>query len=178
MLFRSYKTELINEIDSDKALTAYEQGEFFDLCRGPHLPNLGKIKSIKLMKTSGAYWRGSSENEMLTRIYGCSFPQKDLLKQHLHRLEEAKKRDHKIIGPKLGLFSLKEEAPGMPFIQPKGMRVWNHLLDFWRTCHVKAGYEEIKTPTMMTKELWETSGHWANYRENMFTSEKIGRAHV
>lgn len=166
-----YKEELIQAIPEGESLTAYEQGEFFDLCRGPHLSNLGKVKAFKIMKTSGAYWRGDSKNEMLTRIYGCSFPEKDLLHTHLQRLEEAKKRDHKIIGPKLGLFSLKEEAPGMPFILPKGMLVWNTLLDFWRSCHKEAGYEEIKTPSMMTRELWEVSGHWQNYRENMFTSE-------
>lgn len=166
-----YKIELINSFQPEEELSGYRQGEFFDLCRGPHLHNLGKIKAIKLLKTSGAYWRGDSKNEMLTRIYGVSFPDRKMLKEYLQQLEEAKKRDHKILGPHLDLFSLKEEAPGMPFIHHKGMIVWNHLLKFIREYLDKGGYIEIKTPTMMTRELWECSGHWANYRQNMFTSE-------
>lgn len=162
-----YKCELIRGFD-DGLFTAYRQGEFFDLCRGPHLPNLGKIKAVKLLKTSGAYWRGDQNNEMLTRIYGITFPDRKLLKAYLTFLEEAKKRDHKVLGPKLDLFSLKEEAPGMPFIHPKGMVIWNQLLEYWRLCHTKAGYVEIKTPLMLTRELWEISGHWQNYRENMY----------
>lgn len=165
-----YKVEIIEAIEDDAGLTAYRQGEFYDLCRGPHLPSLGKIKALKLMKTAGAYWRGDSRNEMLTRIYGVSFPDRKLLKEYLKQLEEAKKRDHKVVGPRLGLFSLREEAPGMPFIHHHGMRVWKALMEFWTEMHNKAGYEEIKTPTMMTRELWERSGHWENYRENMFTS--------
>ncbi len=163
-----YKQELIKSFAGNQ-LTGYRQGDFFDLCRGPHIPNLGKIKALKILKTSGAYWRADAKNEMLTRIYGISFPDRKMLKEYLLRLEEAKKRDHKIIGPKLGLFSLKEEAPGMPFIHPKGMVVWNTLLDYWRACHRKASYLEIKTPIMMTRELWERSGHWFNYRQNMYT---------
>lgn len=170
-----YKLELIKEFPETDTFSAYQQGEFLDLCRGPHLPNLGKIKSFKIMRTSGAYWRGDSDREMLTRLYAISFPDRKLLKDHLHWLEEAKKRDHKIIGPKLGLFSLKEEAPGMPFFHPKGMLVWNALIAFWRKLQDAAGYQEIKTPTMMTRSLWEASGHWENYRENMFTSEIEGR---
>jgi len=166
-----YKVELIESFDDGEPLTGYRQGEFFDLCRGPHLYSLGKIKSLKLLKTSGAYWRGDSKNEMLTRIYAITFPEKKLLKEYLDFLEEAKKRDHKIIGPRLDLFSLKEEAPGMPFIHPKGMIIWNHLTGFIREKLKKAGYVEIKTPALMTRELWEKSGHWANYRQNMFTSE-------
>jgi len=166
-----YKLELINQIPDGQPLTGYRQGEFFDLCRGPHLPNLGKIKALKILKTAGAYWRGDSKNPMLTRIYAISYPDRKELKKYLHDLEEAKKRDHKILGPKLDLFSLKEEAPGMPFIHPKGMIVWNGLLSFIREKLDKAGYVEIKTPCLMTKELWEKSGHWANYRHNMFTSE-------
>ncbi len=166
-----YKKEIINEIPEGQSLTGYRQGEFFDLCRGPHLPNLGKIKSMKILKTAGAYWRGDAKNQMLTRIYAISFPDRKELKKYLHDLEEAKKRDHKILGPKLDLFSLKEEAPGMPFIHPKGMIVWNSLLSFIRQKLDKAGYIEIKTPCLMTRELWEKSGHWANYRQNMFTSE-------
>jgi threonyl-tRNA synthetase len=166
-----YKLELINSFEDSSELTGYHQGEFFDLCRGPHIPNLGKIKAFKILKTSGAYWRGDSKNEMLTRIYGISFPDRKQLKEYLHQIEEAKKRDHRVIGPKLDLFSLKEEAPGMPFIHPKGMIVWNKLLQFWRQCHDRAGYIEIKTPVMMTKELWEISGHWYNYRQNMYVTQ-------
>lgn len=165
-----YKVELINSFEDGSELTGYRQGEFFDLCRGPHIPNLGKIKAFKILKTSGAYWRGDSKNEMLVRIYGITFPDRKLLKEFLHQQEEAKKRDHRVIGPKLDLFSLKEEAPGMPFIHPKGMIIWNKLLQFWRECHERAGYVEIKTPVMMTKELWEISGHWHNYRQNMYTT--------
>ena len=166
-----FKIDLIQSFGPQDEISGYTQGEFFDLCRGPHLPNLGKIKALKIMKTSGAYWKGDSKNVMLTRIYGITFPDKKMLREYLHKLEEAKKRDHKILGPRLDLFSLKEEAPGMPFIHPKGMIVWNRLLDYWRECHKRAGYTEIKTPTMMIKELWERSGHWQNYRENMFLSE-------
>ncbi len=166
-----YKAELIEGIASlGEALTGYSQGEFFDLCRGPHLAFLGKIKAFKILKTSGAYWRGDAKKEMLTRIYGISFPTKQELKDYLHMVEEAKKRDHKILGPRLNLFMLREEAPGIPFILPKGMIVWNRLLDFWREKHRQYNYTEIKTPSMMTKSLWEVSGHWQNYRANMFTS--------
>lgn len=166
-----YKQELIHSFQTGDELTGYRQGEFFDLCRGPHLYNLGKIKAIKLLKTSGAYWRGDSQREMLTRIYGVSFPDRKMLKEYLLQLEEAKKRDHKILGPQLDLFSLKEEAPGMPFIHHKGMIIWNTLLKFIREYLDQGEYIEIKTPTLMTRELWECSGHWANYRQNMFTSE-------
>ena len=166
-----YKQELVKEFSSAGAkLTGYAQGEFFDFCRGPHLPAVGKIKAIKILKTSGAYWRGDSTKEMLTRIYGISFPEKNQLQEYLHRIEEAKKRDHKILGPKLDLFSLHEEAPGIPFFHPKGMILWNRILDYWRECHRRAGYVEIKTPSMMVKNLWERSGHWQNYRANMFLS--------
>lgn len=166
-----FKCELISSFDDDATLSAYEQGEFFDLCRGPHLPSLGKIKALKVMKTSGAYWRGDSKNEVLTRIYGVTFPNRKLLKEYIFQLEEAKKRDHKILGPKLGLFMLKEEAPGLPFILPHGMYIWNQLLDYWREIHTREDYLEIKTPQMMDQSLWETSGHWENYRENMYTCE-------
>lgn len=166
-----YKKELIDGLEEGSLITGYKQGEFFDLCRGPHLYNLGKIKALKIMKTAGAYWRGDSQNEMLTRIYAVSYPDRKLLKDYLQLLEEAKKRDHKILGPKLDLFSLKEEAPGMPFIHPKGLIVWNNLLAYIREVLSKKDYIEIKTPILMTKELWEISGHWHNYRQNMFTSE-------
>ena len=160
-----YKIELINSFDPSDELSGYRQGEFFDLCRGPHLHNLGKIKAIKVLKTSGAYWRGDPQREMLTRIYGISFPDRKMLKEHLQQLEEAKKRDHKILGPHLDLFSLKEEAPGMPFIHHKGMIIWNNLLKFIREYLDKGDYIEIKTPSLMTRELWERSGHWINYRK-------------
>lgn len=166
-----YKCELINSFDPQDEFSGYRQGEFFDLCRGPHLYNLGKIKALKVMKTAGAYWRGDANNEMLTRIYAITFPDRKQLKDYLQVLEEAKKRDHKLIGPKLDLFSLKEEAPGMPFIHPKGMIIWNQLLAYLRECLQKHDYVEIKTPTMMTRELWERSGHWSYYRQNMFTSQ-------
>lgn len=165
-----YKIDLIKSFDEGVELSAYRQGEFFDLCRGPHMPNLNKIKAIKVLKTAGAYWRGDSKNPMLTRIYAITFPDRKRLKEYLTMIEEAKKRDHKVLGPRLGLFSLKEEAPGMPFIHPHGMIIWNKLLDYWRDLHSKAGYIEIKTPVMMGKDLWERSGHWQNYRHNMFTS--------
>lgn len=164
-----YKVELINSFEEGE-ITGYQQGEFFDLCRGPHLPALGKVKSMKLLKTSGAYWRGDSDREMLTRIYGISFPEKEELKQYLHMLEEAKKRDHRVLGQKLDLFSFKEEAPGMPFIHPMGMHIWNALIAYWREIHTRREYVEIKTPQLMSQKLWETSGHWEHYHENMFTS--------
>lgn len=163
-----YKCELIEGLKDGDEISAYSQGEFFDLCRGPHLPNLGKIKAFKVLKTSGAYWKGDANREMLTRVYAISFPDRKLLKEYLFFLEEAKKRDHKMIGPKLNLFSLKEEGPGMPFIHPKGMIIWNHLIGFLRQLHEKAGYVEIKTPQILSQTLWETSGHWFHYRENMY----------
>jgi threonyl-tRNA synthetase len=169
MVFSSKEEALERFKDNKGDITGYTQGEFFDLCRGPHIPNLGKIKAFKILKTSGAYWRGDSKNEMLTRIYAISFPDRKQLKEYLYILEEEKKRDHKIIGPKLGLFSLHEVAPGMPFIHPKGMIVWNHLLEFWREIHLEAGYTEIMTPQLMNQHLWETSGHWEHYKENMYS---------
>jgi threonyl-tRNA synthetase len=168
-LHNPYKRELIEGFEGD-SISAYRQGEFMDLCRGPHMAALGKIKAFKVLKTSGAYWRGDSTREMLTRIYGISFPDKKRLKEYLLLLEEAKKRDHKLLGSTLDLFSFKEEAPGMPFIHPRGLIIWNRLLEFLRGELQEGGYIEIKTPTMMSKELWERSGHWFHYRENMYTS--------
>lgn len=165
-----YKVELIDSF-SEEPLSAYRQGEFFDLCRGPHMAALNKIKAFKILKTSGAYWRADQSREMLTRIYGISFPDKKRLKEYLLFLEEAKKRDHKVLGPALDLFSMKEEAPGMPFIHPRGMTIWNRLLEFLREMLKEANYIEIKTPMMMSKELWERSGHWFHYKENMYLSE-------
>lgn len=165
-----YKIELIESFE-EKPISAYRMGEFTDLCRGPHLGSLNKIKAFKILKTSGAYWRGDSKREMLTRIYGISYPDKQRLKDYLQMLEEAKKRDHKIIGPALDLFSLKEEGPGMPFFHPRGLIVWNRLLEFLRAMLLDAGYCEIKTPVMMSKELWERSGHWHYYRDNMYVTQ-------
>lgn len=166
-----FKCELISSFEEESEITGYQQGEFFDLCRGPHLPNLGKIKALKILKTSGAYWRGDAKKQMLTRIYAITFPDRVLLKDYLYQLEQAKLRDHKILGPKLGIFMLREEAPGLPFMLPHGMIIWNQLIAYWRELHTREGYLEIKTPMMMTRELWEISGHWANYRENMYTCE-------
>jgi threonyl-tRNA synthetase len=165
-----YKCELIDSFN-EEPISAYRQGEFTDLCRGPHIAALGKIKAFKILKTSGAYWRGDSNREMLTRIYAISFPDRKRLKDYLLFLEEAKKRDHKVIGAALDLYSFKEEGPGMPFIHPRGLIIWNRLIDFLRGILSNSGYVEIKTPTMLSKELWECSGHWFHYRENMYTSQ-------
>ena len=165
-----YKKELIDGF-TEEPISAYRQGDFMDLCRGPHMASLGKIKAFKILKTSGAYWRGDSNREMLTRIYAISFPDRKKLKDFIQLLEEAKKRDHKVLGAALDLYSFKEEAPGMPFIHPRGLIIWNRLLEFLRGCLSEGGYIEIKTPLMMSKELWERSGHWFHYRDNMYTSE-------
>ncbi len=164
-----YKLEMISELE-DGTISFYEQGDFTDLCRGPHLPHAGFIKAIKLMKVSGAYWRADQTKAQLQRIYGTAFFDKKELKTHLNFLEEARKRNHKKIGAALDLFSFHEEAQGMPFFHPKGMNIWNALLDYWRWEHRKAGYVETKTPIMLNRSLWEKSGHWDNYRENMYTS--------
>ncbi len=166
-----FKKEIITFLPENEAITAYRQGEFFDLCRGPHLAKIGKIKAFKIMKSSAAYWRGDQERESLTRIYGVSFPDKGMLQEHLTLLEEAKKRDHRVIGQQLSLFSFSEFAPGMPIIEPNGMIIWNELLKHWRGLHDADDYLEIKTPAMMDKGLWELSGHFPNYKENMYLSE-------
>ena len=165
----SYKLEMISDLD-DGTISFYEQGEFTDLCRGPHVPHTGVAKYIKLIKVSGAYWRADPSKPQLQRIYGTAFFTKKELNDHLTFLEEAKKRNHRKIGQALDLFSFHEEAPGMPFFHPKGMELWNALLDFWRREHRAAGYVESKTPIMLNRALWERSGHWENYRENMYTS--------
>lgn len=170
-----YKCELINEFANEDEITAYRQGEFYDLCRGPHLPSLGKIKAVKVMKTSGSYWRGDANRDSLTRIYAITFPDREQLQSYLKMLEEAKKRDHKIVGPKLDLFSLREEAPGMPFFHPKGLHIWQKLVEYGQHLQRNAGYVEIKTPCLLSRELWERSGHWDNYRTNMFTAETESR---
>ncbi len=164
-----FKLELIEK--HEESLSAYRQGDFIDLCTGPHIPNTSVVQAFKVMKTSGAYWRGNAENAQLTRVYAISFPDKKQLSTYLHQLEEAKKRDHRVLGKKLDLFSFHEEAPGMPFIHPRGMAIWDELLQFEKELQKAAGYVEIKTPVMLARELWETSGHWDYYRENMYTSE-------
>ena len=166
-----YKVELINELPEDSEISFYKQGEFTDLCAGPHLPSTGKVKAFKLMQLAGAYWRGSEKNKMLQRIYGTAFPKKSHLDEYLHRLEEAKKRDHRKLGRELDLYDIYEEGPGFPFFLPKGMVLRNFLEDYWRREHEKRGYQEIKTPIMLTKELWYRSGHWDNYKDNMYSVE-------
>lgn len=165
----SYKLELIRDLE-DGTITTYRQGEFVDLCRGPHVESVKLCKHFKLTKHSGAYWKGDAKNKMLQRIYGVCFETKEALEEHLALLEEAKKRDHKKLGRELGLFMMSEYAPGMPFFLPDGMILRNLLEQFWYEEHTKEGYTFIKTPIMMSRELWETSGHWDNYSENMYTS--------
>jgi threonyl-tRNA synthetase len=164
-----YKLEMISELE-EGTISFYEQGEFTDLCRGPHVPHTGYVKNIKLVKVSGAYWRADPSRPQLQRIYGTAFFSKKELKDHLKFLEEAKKRNHRKIGQALDLFSFHEEAPGMPFFHPRGMEIWNALLQYWRLEHHEAGYVETKTPIMLNRDLWERSGHWENYRENMYIS--------
>lgn len=164
-----YKLEMISELE-DVTISLYQQGDFTDLCRGPHIPHTGFVKAIKLLKVSGAYWRADQTKTQLQRIYGTAFFTKKELDAHLHFIEEAKKRNHRKIGIALDLFSFHEEAPGMPFFHPKGIEVWNSLISYWRYEHRVAGYVETKTPIMLNRALWERSGHWDNYRENMYTS--------
>lgn len=165
-----YKVEIIKEIAKGDELSFYKQGEFMDLCRGPHVPSTSYIKAFKLKSVAGAYWRGDAKNKMLQRIYGLAFSNNDKLKDYLVFLEEAEKRDHRRLGKELELFFVSEYGPGFPIFLPKGMVLKNTLIDLWRREHKKAGYVEIQTPTMLNKELWETSGHWFNYRENMYTT--------
>lgn len=164
-----YKIDLISDLE-DGTITCYQQGEFIDLCRGPHVETVKQLKNFKLLKHSGAYWKGDANNKMLQRIYGVCFESAEALEEHLEMLEEAKKRDHKKIGREMGLFMMSEYAAGMPFFLPNGMILRNLLENFWYEEHTKENYQFIKTPIMMSKELWETSGHWANYRENMYTT--------
>ena len=165
-----YKVELIEDLPEDSEISFYQQGEFIDLCAGPHLMTTKPVKAFKLTNLAGAYWRGSEKNKMLTRIYGTSFTKKADLDEYLTRLEEAKKRDHRKLGKELGLFMMREEGPGFPFFLPKGVILKNTLLDYWREIHNKAGYVEISTPIMLSCHLWETSGHWEHYKENMYTT--------
>ncbi len=171
----AYKAEIIESIPADQVLSLYTQGGFTDLCRGPHVPSTGKLKAFKLMKLAGAYWRGDSRNEMLQRVYGTAWAKKDELDAYLHRLEEAEKRDHRRLGKQLELFHLQDEAPGMVFWHPKGWVIWQQVEQYMRKKFVDHGYQEVRTPTVMDKTLWEKSGHWQNYRENMFTTASENR---
>ncbi len=165
-----YKVELIEDLPEDAVISFYKQGEFVDLCAGPHLESTGKCKNIKLMSVAGAYWRGSEKNKMLKRIYATAFEKKQDLDDYIHMLEEAKKRDHRKLGKELGLFALMDEGPGFPFYLPKGMVLKNTLIDYWRKVHKKWEYVEISTPQILRRTLWETSGHWAHYKDNMYTT--------
>jgi len=164
----NYKVELINDIPEDEIISFYQQGDFIDLCAGPHIMSTGAVKAVKLLNVAGAYWKGSEKNKMLQRIYGVSFPKKSQLTEYLNRLEEARKRDHRKLGKDLDLFSIQEEGPGFPFFHPKGMILRNQLEDYWRKEHIKHGYQEIKTPIILNKDLWVRSGHWDHYKDNMY----------
>ncbi|NLN07353.1 MAG: threonine--tRNA ligase [Firmicutes bacterium] len=163
-----YKVELIRDLPQDAVISCYRCGDFVDLCAGPHLPSTGKVKAFALLSLAGAYWRGSEKNPMLQRIYGTSFPKQSMLDKYLAHLEEAKKRDHRKLGRELDLFSIQDEGPGFPFLHPKGTIIRNELEAFWREEHRKAGYDEIKTPIILNRELWERSGHWEHYKDNMY----------
>lgn len=165
-----YKVELIEDLPEDAVISCYAQGDFIDLCAGPHVASTGKVKAFKLQSIAGAYWRGDEKNKMLQRIYGTAFEKKEELDAYLHMLEEAAKRDHRKLGKELGLFVIKEEGPGFPFFLPKGMALRNELENFWREVHHDFEYNEIRTPIILNKHLWETSGHWEHYRENMYTT--------
>ena len=165
-----YKVELIEDLPEDASISFYEQGDFVDLCAGPHILYTKGIKAFKLTSIAGAYWRGSEKNKMLTRIYGTAFFTKDELADYLNMIEEAKKRDHRKLGRELGIFTMMEEGPGFPFFLPNGMILKNTLIDYWREVHTREGYVEISTPIMLNRQLWETSGHWDHYKENMYTT--------
>lgn len=165
-----YKLELIRDLPEDEKISLYKQGDYLDLCRGPHIPSTKYAKAFKLTSVAGAYWRGNENNKMLQRVYGAAFSNKDQLDTYLHNLEEAKKRDHRKLGKELKLFTFAPEGPGFPFFLPKGVVLKNTLIDFWRELHREAGYVEVETPIMLNKKLWETSGHWYHYKENMYTS--------
>ncbi|MDP3272935.1 threonine--tRNA ligase [Limnobacter sp.] len=170
-----YKAEIIASIPSNENITLYREGKFIDLCRGPHVPNTGKLKHFKLMKVAGAYWRGNSNNEMLQRIYGTAWTKKEDLAAYLHRLEEAEKRDHRKLGKQLDLFHMQDEAPGLVFWHPKGWALWQQVEQYMRKVYVDGGYQEIRCPQILDRKLWEKSGHWDNYKENMFTTESEKR---
>ena len=165
-----YKVILIEELPEGEEISFYRQGDFTDLCAGPHLVSTGMVKAVKLTAITGAYWRGDAKNKMLTRVYGISFPKQSMLEEHLQMLEEAKKRDHRKLGKELGLFMLRDEGPGFPFFLPKGMVLKNLLIDYWREVHKKYGYVEVSTPVILSRKLWERSGHWDHYKDNMYTT--------
>ena len=167
-----YKVELINDLPEDAVISLYKQADFTDLCAGPHLDSTGRVKGngMKITSVTGAYWRGDSSRKMLQRLYAVAFPSKDLLEEYIQRIEEAKKRDHRKLGKELGLFTLMDEGPGFPFFLPKGMVLRNTLIDYWRQVHKKYGYVEISTPMMLNRQLWERSGHWGHYKQNMYTT--------
>ena len=173
-----YKVEIINELPQNETITFYQQGDFIDLCRGPHIPSTSKLRAFKLLKIAGAYWRGDENNKMLQRIYGTAFASKEELKDYLNMLEEAKKRDHRKLGKELDLFSFQKEGVGFPFWHPKGMVFRNILIDFWRDLHRKDGYQEISTPVILNKDLWVRSGHYANYKENMYFTQIDDQEHA
>ncbi|MDN5330910.1 MAG: threonyl-tRNA synthetase [Tepidanaerobacteraceae bacterium] len=173
-----YKVELVQNLPEGAKISFYKNGEFLDLCAGPHIPSTGRIKAFKLTSLAGAYWKGDSRNKMLQRIYGTSFPKKSMLEEYLKNLEEAKKRDHRKLGKELDLFSMHEEGPGFPFFHPKGMILWNTLVDFWRKEHQKRGYQEIKTPIILNEELWKRSGHWDHYKSNMYFTQIDGEGYA
>ena len=166
-----YKVELINDLPEDAIISTYTQGDFTDLCAGPHCPSTGRVKAFKLQSIAGAYWRGNEKNKMLQRIYGTAFPSKEELDAYLHMLEEAAKRDHRKLGKELDLFAIMDEGPGFPFFLPNGMVIRNELINYWRQVHRRYGYEEIKTPIILSRKLWETSGHWDHYKENMYFTQ-------
>lgn len=166
-----YKVELINDLPEDAVISTYTQGDFTDLCAGPHCPSTGRVKAFKLQSIAGAYWRGNEKNKMLQRIYGTAFASKEELDSYLHMLEEAAKRDHRKLGKELDIFAIMEEGPGFPFFLPNGMVIRNELINYWRQVHRRYGYQEIKTPMILSRKLWETSGHWDHYRENMYFTQ-------
>lgn len=165
-----YKAELIQGLPDDEKISFYKQGEYAEFCKGPHITNISYVKAIKLLSVGGAYWKGDEHNKMLTRIYGISFPKKALLEEYMYMLKEARQRDHRKIGKELGIFAIYEEGAGLPFFLPKGMIIKNILIDYWRELHRQENYQEISTPIMLDRRLWETSGHWEHYREIMYTT--------
>ena len=170
-IHEDYKLELIRELEDNEKISYYKQGDYEEFCAGPHISNVCQIKAIKLLSVAGAYWKGKESNPMLTRIYGISFPKASELEEYLHMIQEARERDHRKLGKELKLFLLLDAGPGFPFFLPKGLILKNLLIDYWREIHERNGYKEISTPIMLTKELWEQSGHWDHYRENMYTTE-------
>ena len=169
-----YKVELINDLPEDAVISFYKQGDFIDLCAGPHVDSTGQIKAFKVMSVAGAYWRGDSSKKMLQRLYAISYPTQEELDAYVERLEEAKKRDHRKIGKEMDLFAIYDEGPGFPFFMPKGMIIRNELEKYWRAEHTKRGYDEIRTPLILSEQLWRTSGHWDHYKDNMYFTKIDG----